>query len=201
MDSSTWPFTLAVYEWGPDGTPTKWILVEHDKSGSQEAAQAFEGWTRARDGGTLTNEHAAAVGWPLPHPDTATTLQRRPYDRARFSAGQVISDPLIAAIFAPGDFSHVNTSVDPPVFYAQPEPLVLHELFNDALVADAPNETPPVRERVLHVGDRVIVRVIEGGYVEGTVTRLSTYPDGAVSDIVQIDSIAGWHGACAWVQS
>lgn len=204
MDSSTWPFTLAVYERGPDGKPTKWVLVEHDKSGSKEAAQAFRGWTCARDGGTLTNEHAASVGWPLPHPDTATPLQRRPYDRDRFAAGQVISDPRVAAIFAPGDFPDVDATRDPPEYYqrASAEPPVPTQTHDSPPSEDTPNAPPLVAsQRAPQIGDRVVVAATWGGYADGVVSALSQDAAGARTGIVRLEHGDGWHEVVAWVQS
>lgn len=107
---------LAVYAADGEGKATTWRVIQPGTAGSNEEALQLSMWREKKDDPAYTNDMAASVGWPLPHPETATALQLRAYDRERFYHGRIIRQRREAAILAPGDFPDVDTSYDPPIY-------------------------------------------------------------------------------------
>lgn len=148
-DWSGFALQLVGWEFDKDGTPTAWRVIAPGSGGSVEESQAYEGWLTRREQPGWTNDAAASIGWPLPHPETATALQRRPYDRTRFEPGIIIRDAREAAILAPGDFPNVDTSVEPPVFYPPTKP----NPWPEEVAAESepePDAPAPVGDGVAH---------------------------------------------------
>lgn len=202
-DWSGWPMQLAV--WTRDGQtmePTSWKVIEPGKSGSAEEAASYESWQQVLSRGTLTNDSAASSGWPLPDPYHATALQKRAYDRVRFSPGRIITDRREAAILAPGDFPDVDTSVDPPVFQPKDEASAAEPTVEEPVTSQAAGEVVGVGQavnvelsrRAPKVGDHVVIET-GGLHHQGVVASLA---DNGYGDTSPVVGIATENGAIAW---
>lgn len=206
MTATDWDgFALQLAVWSTDTkhTPLSWRVIAPGTSASLEERQTMDGYLAARDSGAYTNEAAASVGWPLPHPETASPLMLRKYDRKRFPPGMVTSNRLEAAILAPGDFPDVDTSVEPPRYKVAPVATpVVSPVSTD--VAATPPPTPPTA-RVLKVGDHVVVRTDANWYAPGVVNALlHDTADGApIVAFVQLDgaTAALWREVIGWTSA
>lgn len=205
MTATDWDgFALQLAVWSTDAkhTPLSWRVIVPGTSGSLEERQTMDGYLAARDSGAYTNEAAASIGWPLPHPETASPLMLRKYDRKRFPPGLVTSNRLEAAILAPGDFPDVDTSVEPPVYKVAhgsvPIPTVVTIEMNRLPhgVAITPPPSPPTA-RVPKVGDVVVVDIGGDKYASGPVE--STCVDAVGDTLPLVEVRGGWWTLVAWV--